>query len=210
MSVEAAARVQIHRPLAPEEQARADFYALFARLLHAAPDAKLLGTISIAGEIPPEGDPALARAWGEFVAAASVMDPEALVEEYQALFEGMGSSEVSIYSAFYVGATSVDHPRVKIRADLADLGLAKGERVTEPDDHWAGLFDVMRVLIAGGAGRSPATVAEQRAFYQAQLEPGVAKFFKAVKAAESANFYRKVADLGLAFEALETESFRLG
>jgi TorA maturation chaperone TorD len=210
MTVEAAARVQVHRPLAPEEQARADFYALLARLCHAAPDAKLLGAISIAGEIPPEGEPALTTAWSGFVAAASVMDPEAVAEEYHTLFEGMGAAEVSIYSAFYSGAMSADHPRVKIRSDLSDLGLAQRERLTEPEDHFAGLFEAMRVLIAGGAGRSPGTIAEQRQFFQSHLEPGVAKFFKAVEAAGSANFYRKVGALGLAFMQIESESFRLG
>jgi TorA maturation chaperone TorD len=207
--IEAAARVEIHRPLPPEEQARADFHALFARLLHAAPDARLLGMISMAGELPPGGDPDLAKAWSDFVAAASAMDPEAAADEYQALFEGVGVSQVSIYSGFYTGATSVDHPRIRLRSDLADLQLAKGERVTEPDDHFAALFDVMRVLVAGGAGRTRGKLAEQKQFFQAHLEPGLAGFFRAVAEAPSANFYRKVAALGLAFLAIESESFRL-
>ena len=209
MSVEAPARVHVHRPLAPEEQARADFYALFARLLAGAPDAKLLATIAIAGEFPPDGDPALARAWRDFVAAAGVMDAEAVHDEYHTLFEGMGAAEVSIYAAYFLGASAVDHPRVLLHNDLARLGLGAAERVTEPEDHWALLFDAMRVLVAGGAGRASAPVAEQRRFYQSHLEPGVGKFFRAMKAARSANFYRRVADVGLAFEALETESFRL-
>ena len=98
MTVEAAARVQIHRPLPPEEQARADFYALFASLLNAAPDAKLLGTIAVAGEIPDDGEPALAKAWREFVAAASVMDEQAAADEYQALFLGVGA----VYAVRYL------------------------------------------------------------------------------------------------------------
>ncbi len=208
--IEAASRVQLHRSLPPEEQARADFHALFARLLHAAPDARLLGMISMAGELPGGGDPDLAKAWSEFVAAASAMDAEAAADEYLALFEGVGVAQVSIYSGFYTGATAVDHPRVRLRADLADLRLAKGDRVTEPDDHFAALFDVMRVLVAGGAGRPPAKLEEQKLFFQAHLEPGLAGFFRALAAAPSANFYRKVAALGLAFLAIESESFHLG
>jgi len=208
MSV-AAARVQMHRSLAPEDQARADFYALFARLLRGAPDDALLASLAGAGEFPADGDPALARAWNSLVAAASVMDADAGADEYQKVFEGLGAAEVSIYSAFYIGATAVDHPRVKLRGDLAELGLARRETVTEPDDHWAALFDVMRVLIAGGAGRSPATVAEQRSFYLAHLAPGLAAFFRAAREAPSSNFYRKVSEFGLAFETLETEAFQL-
>ncbi len=67
----------------------------------------------------------------------------------------------------------------------------------------------MRVLVAGGAGRSPASLAEQKRFFEGYLEPGAAKFFKAVIACEPANYYRRVAALGLAFMAIESESFEL-
>jgi len=68
---------------------------------------------------------------------------------------------------------------------------------------------VMRVLAAGGAGRDPAPLAEQRKFYQAHVEPGIAKFFAAVASAPGANYYRRIAAVGAAFAALESESFRL-
>jgi len=209
VSAQAAATVQVHRPLPPEEQGRADFYALLGRLLQAPPDGNLLSTIAASNELPAEGDADLAKAWSSLVGASSVMDAEAVREEYHQLFEGVGSGEVSIYSAFYIGAQAVDHPRVRLAADLATLGLAHRDDVTEPLDHWAGVFDVMRVLVAGGAGRSPGTLTEQRRFFGDHLEPGVAKFFRALHAAPSANYYRLVAALGLAFAALETESFRL-
>ena len=55
-------RVEASRPVAPEDAARADFYALLAALFHHAPDAKLLQTLSIAP--PIEGASTdLARAW---------------------------------------------------------------------------------------------------------------------------------------------------
>ncbi len=206
----ATARVDIHRALPPEEQARADFYALLARLFRAAPDAALLRSLGEADAIPAEGDPDLAKAWRDLMGASSVMDPEAARDEYQLLFEGMGSSEVSIYSGFFTGAAAVDHPRIRLRADLRDLNLGKPDAVTEPDDHFAVLFDVMRVLIAGGAGRSPVGPDQQRPFYLAHVEPGAPKFFRAVLAAPGANYYRTVAALGAAFLAIESESFRLG
>jgi TorA maturation chaperone TorD len=67
----------------------------------------------------------------------------------------------------------------------------------------------MRVLVAGGAGRSPSSVAEQRRFFMAHLEPGLAKFFAAVERAPQANYYRKVAAFGAAFVSIETDSFNL-
>lgn len=201
--------VAMHRALPPEEAARGDFHALLARLLLGAPDMALLANLAAAPRLPADGDAALARAWDDLVDASSVMDADAAAEEYEALFAGVGKAAVSIFAGYYSGAPAADHPRVRIVRDLAALGLAKRDSVTEPDDHFAGLFDVMRVLIAGGAGRAPASVAEQRTFFTAHLRPGAAKFFEALQRAPQANYYRKVAAFGAAFTALETDSFDL-
>jgi TorA maturation chaperone TorD len=205
----AVARVALHRPQPPEEAARGDFYALLARLFHDAPDQALLRSLADAPPIPSEGDAALSTAWQELVVASSVMDADAAAQEYEQLFVGVGKSQVSIYSGYYTGAMAIDHPRVRLQADLAALGLGRRTHSTEPEDHFAALFDVMRVLVAGGAGRSSATVAEQRRFYEAHLKPGAGKFFDAIRSAKDANYYRKVAALGAAFVLLETESFQL-
>lgn len=205
----AVAPVTVKRTLPPEEAARGDFYALFARLLHDGPDAALLRAIAGADAIPQDGNAALARAWRDLLDASSVMIAEAALEEYEALFAGVGKAAVSVYAGFYTGAPSIDHPRVRIRADLAAFGLAPRESATEPEDHFAALFDAMRVLVAGGAGRGPASVAEQRRFFRDHVEPGVGKFFDALACARDANYYRKVAALGAAFFALESESFQL-
>jgi TorA maturation chaperone TorD len=206
--MEALAKVAMHRQLPPEEAARGDFYALLARLLHDAPDAALLRDIGGAPAIPADGDAALAKGWQDLVAASSVMDAEAARDEYEALFCGVGKAAVSIYSGFYAGAMAVDHPRVRIQNDLAELGLAR-RAMTEPDDHFAALFEAMRVLAAGGAGRSSATVAEQRRFFDAHLLPAAGKFFEALGRAKDASYYRTVARFGAAFMALESESFLL-
>lgn len=210
MSAEASAiPVAIHRPLPPEEAARADFYALLARLLHAAPDGALLAQLGRAEPMPDGAHPALAKAWHGLAAASSVMDADAAAFEYEQLFVGMGKAAVSIYAGYYAGAPAIDHPRVRINADLAALGLARRDDVVEPEDHLAGLLDVMRVLVAGGAGRAPSALAEQKRFYEAHVAPCAAAFFAAVGRAPEANYYRHVAALGAAFIALESESFSL-
>jgi TorA maturation chaperone TorD len=202
-------RVDVQGPVATEEAARADYYALLAALFHHAPDGKLLRSLAIS-ESMEGGDPALARAWIELVAASGVMDPEAAAEEFETLFVGVGKAKVSVYAGNYVGASSVNHPRVRIIEDLANLGLAKPAGITEPEDHFAGLFDAMRVLVAGGAGRAPSSVAEQKRFYETHVKPGVGRFLAAVREAPEANFYRKVAAVGEAFVGIENESFNLG
>jgi TorA maturation chaperone TorD len=206
MSAVAPARVDIHRPLAPEEAARANFYALLARLFHSGADGALLRSLAEAD--PIEGDAALSKAWAELSLASAAMDPDAAAEEYDAVFVGVGKAPVSIYSGYYTGAAAIDHPRVRLQADFATFGLERLQ-AGDPEDHFAALFDVMRVLVAGGAGRAPAPVAEQKRFFEAYLETGAPKFFKAVIACPQANYYRKVAALGLAFIAIESESFEL-
>lgn len=203
----AVAPVALHRPLAPEDAARGDFYALLARLLAAPPDGALLA--SLAGAGPLEGRGELPGAWRGLVDASKAMDADAAAEEYEALFAGVGKAAVSIYAGFYGGATAVEHPRVRILEDLAALGLARPEGTTEPEDHFAGLFEVMRVLVAGGAGRSPAELAEQERFFRAHLAGSAPGFMATLAAAPKANYYRHVAAVGRAFVALEAESFEL-
>src|SRR5260221_8329284 len=91
----AASPVVIRGPLAPEEAARGDFYALLGRLFHAAPDAALLRELARAEPIPPAGDAALAQAWQRLVHASSAMDEDAAAEEFDALFAGVCKSQVS-------------------------------------------------------------------------------------------------------------------
>ncbi|HYN11147.1 MAG TPA: molecular chaperone TorD family protein, partial [Burkholderiales bacterium] len=82
--------------LPPEEEARAHFYALLARLFYAAPDAALLSAIA-GGKIEGE-EPTLARAWQELAQAAREADPEALRGEYETAFIGTGKAPVTLYT----------------------------------------------------------------------------------------------------------------
>jgi TorA maturation chaperone TorD len=203
----AVAPVRLQRMLPPEEAARGDFYALLASLFLAPPPASLLAHLAAAG--PIEGDPALARAWQNLVGASKAMDADAAAIEYGELFAVVGKAPVSIYAGHYLGAPSIDHPRVRLQAAFAELGLARAERVSEPEDHLGSLFEVMRVLVAGAPGRDPAALAEQKGFYQAFLERAAAGFFADLGAAPQANYYRHAAAVGAAFVALESQSFLL-
>jgi TorA maturation chaperone TorD len=203
-----AAPVKVHRPLSAEDAARANVYALLARLLTGGPDEALLGNLADAEPLGGEADPALAAAWQALVEASSGADADAVAEEYEELFIGVGKARISIYAGFHGGAPAVDHPRVRIQADLAALGLARTTS-TEPEDHYAIVFETMRVLAGGGAGREPAGIAEQKRFFDRHVAPGAARFFAVVTADAKANYYRRVAALGAAFVALETGSFEL-
>ncbi len=202
-------RAEVEPRVAQEEAARADFYALLAAFFHHAPDAKLLRTLALA-PLLEGGEETMAHAWSQLVAASGVMEEEAAAEEYEALFVGVGKAKVSVYAGYFTGATAVEHPRVRIIEDLAALGLAHPPGNHEPEDHFSGLFEAMRVLVAGGAGRAPATLAQQKQFFESHVKPGAARFFAAVHEAPESNYYRKVAAVGEAFVGIETESFNLG
>ena len=124
MTTQAAARVEVPPPVAPEDAARADFYALLAALFQRAPDARLLQTLAIAPAIEGEGGD-LARAWSQLAAASAAMDPEAAAEEYETLFVGVGKAKVSIYSGWYTSALWMEPARLRIIEALSGLGLAR-------------------------------------------------------------------------------------
>lgn len=201
--------VAVRRPLAPEDAGRADFYALLASFLGAPPDARLLSTLAIAPALDGECDPALARAWSALTAASAVFDPEAAAEEFEKLFVGVGAALVPVHFGHYAGAAAVDHPRVRIRRDLAALGFVPREGNAQPEDHFGLLFEAMRVLVGGTPARDPAPVAEQRRFFETNLAPGAFAFLEALARSDESNYYRRVAAFAEAFLRIEQQSFQL-
>lgn len=202
----------VHR-LEPEDQVRADFYALLARLYFSPPDGELLRVMGSAPLLAAEADAsALAIAWAKLAAAARVMDVDAAQEEYEALFGGVGKSLISLYASYYAAG---DVPGVAgqflvdLRAALADLGLGLRTGQNLPEDHLSALFETMRLLIAGNAESGPRSIAEQRAFFTKFIGPCYAECCTAIAAATIANFYRTVAQCTIAFMAVEDESLAI-
>ncbi len=206
----------LHHRLEPEDQARADFYALLARLFAAAPDAALLAAVAQAAPLAPDASGARGRAdadaktiagtWDSLRAASAVMDPEAAEDEFQALFVGVGKSAVSLYASHYLGPQS-GRPLAEIRATLAALGLARRPRSSEFEDHLSVELETMRMLVAGDTARRPAPIAEQRAFCERHLLPWVFDCCAAISTCPLANYYRQTASFASCFLALERDSF---
>lgn len=196
----------------PEDQARADFYALLARLYGEAPDAGLLKSIAGADELHAdegntEGEE-LAQAWRTLIAASSVMDAEAAAAEYLDLFVGVGASEVSPHASAYEKVPG-RQPLVEVRAALFRLGLARQPGASLYEDHLAAVLATMRVLITGGAPL-PVTFAQQREFFAAHLDPWVISCCDAIITNAIANYYKRVAQFTKAFLAIERDSFAIG
>jgi TorA maturation chaperone TorD len=196
-------------PVAQEDLARADMYALIARLLY-SPDGQLLRAIAAADEIVADGANApLAEAWRALAAAAQACDEEAVEEEYEKLFIGVGRPEVMLFGSYYLAGFMMEKPLALLRDDLAKLGFARDESVHEPEDHLSALCDVMRYLITGDENRDAAGLEQQKQFFARYIQTWYQRFCDAVRETEAANFYRHVARFIKVFFNIETESFEM-
>ena len=200
--------------LAPEDLARAGFYALLGRLFIAPPDAALLSAIAGAAPLDPaapvDSDVAtsLAAAWERLRAASNDASTDAVREEFETLFVGVGRSEVSLYASHYVGPQS-GRPLAEIRGALAELALARRSESSEFEDHLGVLLETMRMLVAGDGERLPVDVAQQRAFFDRHIAPWVDKCCIAIEESPVANYYGSVAQFTHSFMALERDSLAM-
>ena len=205
------ATVTLRHEIEPEDQARAEFYALLARLFADAPDASLLAAIAAAPALEParrsdDSVDGLAPAWDAVRAASAAADPAAVRDEFQTLFVGVGRSEVSLYASHYLGPQS-GRPLAELRATLARLGLARRPESNEFEDHLSLVLETMRMLVTGDNERDPARLEEQRAFLDRHILPWVQDCCNAISMNSVANYYRRVAEFAQCFVALERDSF---
>jgi TorA maturation chaperone TorD len=193
--------------LSDEDQARADFYGLFARLLLAPPDAALLAALAAAEPIAAVGEFALEDAWHKLTQAATAVDAAAAADEFAAMFISTGTPPLNPYGSFYLAGHLNDAPLADLRHDLARLGLARARGVGESEDHLGALCEAMRVLIQGGPGMPARGLAAQKPFFETHIRPWYAACVADVAASPDANFYRVVASVVDAFLSIEAQAF---
>lgn len=186
------------------DASRAQAYGLLARLLIRPPSAELLQKLSTLG-----GD---ATPWGEalrdLARGAKASEPPKAEREYNRLFIGLNRGELVPYASFYLTGFLQDRPLVETRADMARLGIARSANVVEPEDHIAALLETMAGLIDGRFGNH-APVAEQQSFFKRRLRGWAPDFFRDLREAKSAEFYRPVGRLGALLMEIEDSAFAL-
>jgi len=204
----AAAPVKIAYPVAPEDQARAELYAVLARLYSAPPDAPVLALLG-ASETWPE-DPAnpVAGSWNRLVLASRAMDADAAETEYTDLFIGVGRAEINLHASFWMPNTQ-PRPLVGVRADLAELGLGRRDGAGIYEDHLGALCETMRILILGADERRPADLAAQRAFFQRWIEVWAFSCCNAICKSPVANYYARVGEFTGYYLAVERDSLAM-
>lgn len=196
-----------------EEQGRANFYALLARLFYAPPEDTFLRSIATSGDdldTDEDSDEAskagsLESAWLDVVGVAASADADSVADEYNELFVGSGRAEISLYVGAYTARSNVDTNLVALRETLASHGLARQSTVHEPEDHIAMLFEVMRFLIS----EQQAGIDEQRSFFDGFVWSGALSLCDAISNHDRADFFRHVAAFAKNFLLVEHEAFEM-
>ena len=191
---------------AEEDRARAGYYALLARLLYSGPDAALLATLARSDEIAEDPGSGFAGAWNALVAAAGAMDAEAARAEHDEVFVGVGKAEVTPYASYYLSETGREKTLVRLKQQLAGMGLERAGHAREPEDHFAGLFEVMRHLISDP---DDAALQKQKAFFAQFIAPAYAAFCGAISECPKANFYKHVARFSRHFLDIESDCIKV-
>ncbi len=189
-----------------EETARAELYGLLAQLFYAPPAAELLANLRVAATEAPAAGGFLEEPWRALVGAARALSDDAIADEYNALFGGVGKPEVYLYGSHYLSGFLNEKPLARLRTELTSLGLARDEAMSDTEDHIAYLCEVMRYLIAGD-DVAVANLARQQSFFAAHLQPWVIPLVDAIAAHPKSRFYAAVAELTRSFVAVEAQGF---
>ena len=192
--------------VAEEDRMRAGLYAFLVRALAAPAEQDFLNIIKTL----QRDDTELGQALGAWAGAARGARLDDLEAEYSKLFYGMGSGgEILPYASYYLNGTLNDRPLALLRGDMERLGIAHGNLNKEPEDHIAFVMEMMHGLIIGAYGDGAAPMDEQIRFFDAHLAPWAEDCFEDLAAAESADFYARVASVGRAFMRIEARAFEM-
>ena len=189
-----------------EETARAELYGLLALVYYAPPAPDLIAQLRVAVTQAPAAGGFLEEPWGVLVGVARELGDATIAAEYTTLFGGVGKPEVYLFGSFYLSGFLNEKPLAALRADIAELGLARDDAMSETEDHFAYLCEVMRYLIAGD-DVAVANLTRQRAFFATHVQPWAQRMCDALQAHPKARFYAAVAALTSAFLAVEAQGF---
>lgn len=189
-----------------EETARSELYGLLAVLYYAPPTANLMVQLRVAVTEAPAAGAFLEEPWRTLVAAARDLGDEAIESEYDNLFGGIGKPEVYLYGSHFLSGFLNEKPLAKLRTELDALGLTRDESMSETEDHFAYLCEVMRYLIAGD-DVAVANLTRQREFFSTHIQPWVLTMCDDLQKHPRAKFYAAVAELTRAFMAVEAQGF---
>ncbi|BFN31395.1 molecular chaperone TorD family protein [Vibrio harveyi] len=181
-----------------EQTLRTEIYLVLSALFRSAPSEEMIEFLTSLEVEPSES--AMQKAWIALQQAAKDSNREALEDEYQDLFIGIGRGEVMPFGSWHMTSAMMEKPLAEIRHDLELLGFERDENVKEPEDHIAALCEVMSMLTGEEEDL-------QQAVFNKHIAPWFNSFTQQLENAESANFYKPAAQLCEAFLTLEQVRF---
>lgn len=193
-----------------EELARSELYGLLALLYYAPPSPDLLDQLRAAVTEAPSAGALLEESWRSLVGLARELSLADIEAEYNLLFGGIGKPEVYLYGSHYLSGFLNEKPLARLRTDLAKLGLARDDSMSETEDHLAYLCEVMRYLIAGdGTGTDAPGLTQQSEFFAHHVQTWVGQLCDAIQAHPRARFYAALAVLTRSFTGVEALGFEM-
>jgi TorA maturation chaperone TorD len=190
--------------VAEEDVLRANTYSFLARLLARPLDAAAL---EAAAALRGDGSE-FGSALGELGTAARSTSLDAVDQEFRDLFEAVGEPELAPYASYYLTGFLYEEPLARVRQDMASLGIARADAVSEPEDHIASLFEMMYGIIVGAFG-TPEPLSRQRAFFDEHIGSWAGRFFADLEASPSSDFYCPVGKAGRIFLEIERQAFEM-
>ncbi len=181
-----------------EQTLRTEIYLVLSALFRSAPSEEMIEFLTSLEVEPSES--AMQKAWIALQQAAKDSNREALEDEYQDLFIGIGRGEVMPFGSWHMTGAMMEKPLAEIRHDLELLGFERDENVKEPEDHIAALCEVMSMLTGEEEDL-------QQAVFNKHIAPWFNSFTQQLENAESASFYKPAAQLCEAFLTLEQVRF---
>ena len=91
---------------------------------------------------------------------------------------------------------------------MAAHQMTRADNVFEPEDSMASLMEMMAGMIVGRFGL-PATLEQQRTFFNNHIAPWATHFYTDLEGARTSVFYASVGAVGREFMAIEREAFRM-
>jgi len=191
-----------------EETARAEIYGLLAQLFYQVPSPDLLAQLRVAVTDAPVEGSFLEEPWRQLVAASRASSDVDVAAEYNHLFGGVGKPEIYLYASHYMSGFLNDKPVARLREDLAALGLERDDSMSETEDHFACLCEVMRYLIAG-EDVAVSNLTHQREFFAKHMQAWANEMTEEICKHPKAKFFAQLAEFTQAFLNIETQGFDL-
>ncbi len=187
-----------------EDRLRADLYNFLGLMLSGPPDQLLLDQCTgLSGD-----ESELGQAIAGLARVAKATKPAKVETEFNALFIGLGRGELLPYASYYLTGFLNEKPLAALRSDMAARGMTRAANVYEPEDNIASLMEMMAGMIVGRFS-APATVDDQKTFFNKHIAPWAGHFFADLEGAKNSVLYASLGNVGRAFMEIEREAFRM-